>query len=56
MDDAKSDMSWIGTYASFAFEVAAAHVLRGLNALVSIPADSITERIHLEIVSLETCL
>ena len=49
-------MSWIGTHATFAFEVAAALVLCGLNALVSIPAASITERIHLEIVSLETCL
>ena len=49
-------MSWIGTHTAFAFEVAAALVLCGLNALVSIPAASITERIHLEIVSLETCL
>ena len=34
----------------------AALVLCGLNALVSRPASSITEQIHLEIVFLDTCL
>ena len=49
----------MGTFAALALEVhavAAALVLCGLNALVSTPANSITKRIHLEIVSLETCL
>lgn len=53
---ARRSMSWIGTHAAFGFEVAAALVLCGLNALVSRPASSITEQIHLEIVSLDTCL
>ena len=41
---------------AFALEVAEALVLCGLKTLVSTPANSIAKRIHLEIVSLETCL
>ena len=46
----------MGTFEALAFDVAAALVLCGLNALVSTPDDSIIKRIHLEIVSLETGL
>ena len=46
----------MGTFEALAFDVAAALVLCGLNALVSTPDDSIIQRIHLEIVSLETGL
>ena len=49
-------ISSMGTFEAFAFDVAAALVLCGLNALVSTPDDSIIKRIHLEIVSLETGL
>ena len=49
-------MSWIATHNAFPFKVPAALVLCGLNALLSIPAASITEGIHLETVSFETSL
>ena len=39
----------MGTFEALAFDVAAALVLCGLNALVSTPDDSIIKRIHLEI-------
>ena len=45
--DAVCHVSWMGTHAAFAFEVAEALVLCGLNAFVSRPTSSITERIHL---------
>ena len=46
----------MGTFEAFAFDVAAALVLCGLNAQVSTPDDYIIKQIHLEIVSLETGL
>ena len=46
----------MGTEAALAFEVAAAHVLRGLNIVVSTPAEVITVRIHLGGVSLDSRL
>ena len=51
-----SRISSMGTFEALAFDVAAALVQCGLNALVSTPDDSIIKRIHLEIVSLETGL
>ena len=49
-------ISWIGTEAVLALEVAAACVLCGLNIVVSTPAEVMTVRIHLERVSLDTRL
>ena len=49
-------ISWIGTEAVLALEVAAARVLCGLNIVVSTPAEVMTVRTHLERVSLDTRL
>jgi len=49
-------ISWTGTEAILAFDVAAALVLCGLNVVVSTPAEVMTIRIHLGRVSLDTRL